>query len=61
LVTVEKDPTSVKIFSKDGVKQIEGIQELVKGCSYIPMIVDNNDNLYLASDKKGLVKCVVKS
>ncbi|NOU62072.1 DUF4369 domain-containing protein [Marinifilum caeruleilacunae] len=61
LVTVEKDPTRVKVFSKEGAKQIEGIQELVKGCSYIPMIVDGNDNLYLASGEKGLVKCVVKS
>jgi len=58
IVTVEKDPTRVKIFSKDGAKQIEGIEELVKGCSYIPMIVDSNDNLYLASPSKGMVKCV---
>jgi len=58
IVTVEKDPTRVKIYSKDGTKQIEGIQELVKGCSYIPMIVDSNDNLYLASPAKGMVKCV---
>ncbi|MCT4647544.1 MAG: hypothetical protein N4A74_21330 [Carboxylicivirga sp.] len=58
IVTVEKDPTRVKIYSKDGAKQIEGIEELVKGCSYIPMIVDSKDNLYLASPSKGMVKCV---
>jgi hypothetical protein len=58
IVTVEKDPTRIKVYSKDGVKQIDGIQELVKGCSYIPMIVDNKNNLYLASRLKGIVKCV---
>jgi hypothetical protein len=58
IVTVEKDPTRVKIFSQDGAKEVAGIEELVKGCSYIPMAVDGNDNLYLASAKKGIVKCV---
>jgi outer membrane protein assembly factor BamB len=58
IVTVEKDPTRVKIFSKDGAKQIQGIDELVKGCSYIPMTVDSKDNLYLASSEKGIMKCV---
>ncbi|WP_321282484.1 DUF4369 domain-containing protein [Marinifilum fragile] len=62
IVTVEKDPTRIKIYSKDGAKQIEGIEELVKGCSYIPMIVDSKDNLYLASQEKGIIKCIsVKS
>lgn len=58
IVTVEKDPTQVKIFSKEGAKLIAGIDELVKGCAYIPMAVDGKDNLYLASREKGLVKCV---
>ncbi|WP_321281034.1 DUF4369 domain-containing protein [Marinifilum fragile] len=58
IVTVEKDPTRIKIYSKEGAKQIAGIEELVKGCSYIPMIVDGKDNLYLASAEKGIVKCV---
>lgn len=58
IVTVEKDPTRVKIYSKEGAKQISGIEELVKGCSYIPMIVDSKDNLYLASSKKGMIKCI---
>ena len=57
IVTVEKDPTRVKIYSNEGAKQVEGIDELVKGCSYIPMIVDAKDNLYLASPKKGMIKC----
>ena len=61
IVTVEKDPTRVKVYSNDGTKQIEGIEELVKGCHYIPMIVDSKDNLYLASPKKGMVKCVAMS
>lgn len=58
IVTVEKDPTRIKIYSKEGANQIAGIEELVKGCSYIPMIVDAKDNLYLASGEKGMVKCV---
>ena len=58
IVTVEKDPTRIKIYSKEGAKQIDGIEELVQGCSYIPMIVDGKDNLYLASPKKGMIKCV---
>lgn len=58
IVTVEKDPTRVKVFSKDGAKAISGIEELVQGCLHIPMAVDSKDNLYLASGKKGMVKCV---
>ncbi len=58
IVTVEKDPTRIKIYSKSGAKQIAGIEELVKGCSYIPMVADSKDNLYLASGAKGIVKCV---
>lgn len=61
IVTVEKDPTRIKVYSKEGAKQIEGIQELVTGCRYIPMIVDENDNLYLASPKKGIIKCIPKN
>ena len=30
VITVEKDPTRIKIYSKTGAKQIAGIQELVK-------------------------------
>ncbi|OFY39487.1 MAG: hypothetical protein A2X18_05185 [Bacteroidetes bacterium GWF2_40_14] len=58
IVTVEKDPTRIKIFSKEGAKKIEGIDELVDGCRYIPMIVDNNDHLYLASKTAGIIKCI---
>ncbi|MDE5422867.1 DUF4369 domain-containing protein [Ancylomarina sp. DW003] len=58
IVTVEKDPTRIKIYSKEGAKQIAGIEELVEGCKHIPMIVDSKDNLYLASKEKGIVKCV---
>jgi hypothetical protein len=58
IVTVEKDPTQLKIFSREGAKLIQGIDELVKGCAYIPMIVDGKENLYLASREKGIVKCV---
>ncbi len=58
IVTVEKDPTRIKVYSKEGAKKIEGIDELVKGCAYIPMIVDTKDNVYLASKTDGIVKCI---
>ncbi|PKP06641.1 MAG: hypothetical protein CVU10_03520 [Bacteroidetes bacterium HGW-Bacteroidetes-5] len=58
IVSVEKDPTRIKVYSKEGAKKIEGIDELVKGCAYIPMIVDSKDNVYLASKTDGIVKCV---
>ncbi|MHC1779411.1 MAG: DUF4369 domain-containing protein [Bacteroidales bacterium] len=57
IVTVEKDPTRIKVYSKEGAKKIEGIEELVKGCTYIPMTVDSKDNVYLASKTDGIVKC----
>jgi hypothetical protein len=60
IATVEKDPTRIKVYSKEGAKQIKGIEELVKGCIYIPVVVDSDDNLYLASREKGLVKCTSK-
>ncbi len=58
IVTVEKDPTRIKVYSKEGAKKVEGIDELVKGCAYIPMVVDSNDNLYLASKESGIIKCI---
>jgi hypothetical protein len=57
IVTVEKDPTRIKIYSKSGARQIAGIQELVKGCRYIPMTSDSKNNIYLASVNSGIVKC----
>jgi hypothetical protein len=57
IVTVEKDPTRIKVYSKSGAKQIAGIQELVKGCRYIPMVSDSKNNLYLASAQSGIIKC----
>ncbi|MCK9303898.1 MAG: DUF4369 domain-containing protein [Bacteroidales bacterium] len=58
IVTVEKDPTRIKVYSAEGAKIIEGIDELVKGCSHIPVVVDKNNNIYLASDKEGIIKCI---
>jgi hypothetical protein len=57
IVTVEKDPTRIKIYSKSGARQISGIEELVKGCKYIPMTSDSKNNIYLASVQSGIVKC----
>jgi hypothetical protein len=61
ILTVEKDPTRIKIYDADGknAKQIEGVEELVKGCSFIPCAVDSQGNIYLAANSKGyIVKCV---
>ncbi len=61
IVTVEKDPTRIKIYDANGknAKKIEGVEELVKGCSFIPVAVDSLGSIYLASDTKGyIVKCV---
>jgi hypothetical protein len=45
------------VYTKSGAKKIEGIQELVKGCAYIPMVSDSKNNLYLASANSGIVRC----
>ncbi len=61
IITVEKDPTRVKIFDKDNKTcvKITGLTELVEGCSTIPIAVDGKGSIYLASDtKKCVVKCV---
>ena len=61
IVTVEKSPTRVKIYDKDGKSQqpVAGLAELVDGCSVIPVAVDSKGAVYLASGKKNLlVKCV---
>ena len=61
IVTVEKDPTRIKVYSNNKARLVEGIEELVTGCKHIPLIVDSKDNLYLASFKKGLIKCIQKN
>lgn len=58
IITVEKDPTRVKVYSKEGAKKIEGIEELVQGCRFIPIVIDSKNNIYLASANKGLIKCI---
>jgi hypothetical protein len=61
IVTVEKSPTRVKIYDKDGKSsaKVTGLTELVAGCSTIPIVVDSKGSLYLASaDKNCIVKCV---
>ncbi len=59
VITVEKAPTRIKVYSREGAKFVEGIDELVEGCFHIPVMSDSKDNIYLASPGKGLVKCVV--
>ena len=61
ILTVEKDPTRIKIYGATGknARKIEGVEELVKGCSFIPVAIDSNGNVYLAANTKGyIVKCV---
>lgn len=60
LVTVEKDPTRIKIYDTNKkAYQIHGVEELVKGCSYIPVAVDKKNGIYLASKNSGVIKCVL--
>ena len=59
-VTAEKSPTRVKVYDSTGknAKKIEGIEELVKGCTHIPMASDSKGNVYLASNKGKIIKCI---
>lgn len=64
VVTVEKDTTRIKIFDASGkqAQQIEGIEELVEGCSHIPIVIDAKGSIFLAAGRKGyIVKCVPKT
>ena len=61
IITVEKSPTRVKIYDKEGktCTKVTGLAELVQGCSVIPIAVDSKGMIYLASDEKHcIVKCV---
>jgi len=61
IVTVEKDSTRIKIYEPDGTgaKIIPGVEELVKGCSYVPVAVDSKGTIYLGAVEKGyVVRCV---
>jgi hypothetical protein len=61
LVTVEKDTTRVRVCGRNGkdAKEIEGLGELVSGCSTIPIAVHGKDTFYLASaGRRCIVKCV---
>lgn len=60
IVTVEKDPTRIKIYDAQGQNavKIEGVVNLVKGCSFIPMAIDRKGNIYLGANTHGyVVKC----
>ncbi len=60
IVTVEKDPTRIKIYDANGknAQQIKGVEELVKGCEFIPVATDSKGNIYLANTKGYIVKLV---
>jgi hypothetical protein len=64
IVTVEKDPTRIKVYNAEGkdAQLIDGVEELVKGCSHIPVAIDAAGNIFLAAGRKGyIVKCIPKS
>jgi len=60
LITAEKSPTRIKIYDSDWKNPIlvKGITELVKGCYHIPMLKNAQEAIYLASDAKGIIKCI---
>ena len=61
IVTVEKATTRVKIYDKRGKNEkiVNGLTELVEGCTTIPVVVDSKNMIYLASSQKRcIVKCV---
>ncbi len=57
ILTVEKDPTRIKIYEANGdhAQQIEGVEELVKGCEFIPVAIDSKGTIYLAANTKGYI------
>lgn len=64
IVTVEKSPTRVKVYDANGTnaRKIDDVEELVQGCSYIPVAIDGEGNIFLAASRKGyIVKCIPKS
>jgi hypothetical protein len=58
IITAEKDPTRIKIYDSTGrnAKMIPGVQELVKGCSYIPMTVDKKGSIYLVVKGRKIIR-----
>lgn len=63
IVTVEKDPTRIKIYDVNGKNagKIEGVEELVKGCEFIPVAIDSKGIIYLAASGGYIIKCVPKN
>ena len=60
IVSAEKDPSRIKILDAKGKNpvQIEGVEELVRSCTFIPLAVDSKGNIYLGANAKGyIVKC----
>ena len=57
ILTVEKDPTRIKIYEANGqnAQIIEGVEELVKGCEFIPVAIDSKGTIYLAANTKGYI------
>ena len=62
ILTVEKDPTRIKIYDATGknAQKVEGIEELVKGCEFIPVATDSKGNIYLAANRSKKPSHIVK-
>lgn len=62
ILTVEKSPTRIKIYNAKGrqATEVQNVEELVQGCSYIPVAINSNDEVFLAANGSSgtyLVKC----
>ncbi len=57
IVTIEKFPTRIKLFSENDVLLLPESEEL-KACKYMPFVADSKNNLYVGAGEKGLVKYV---
>lgn len=60
VVTVEKTPSRIKIYSKAGVQELPLAEEL-KDCKYMPFTSDKDNNLYVGAAEKGIVKYSIRN
>jgi hypothetical protein len=66
LVTVEKDPSKVKLYDSQGklLASLPGVTKLVEGCGRVPVIRDSKNNIFIAANRDGnvaVIKCSPKS
>jgi hypothetical protein len=66
LVTVEKDPSKVKLYDPQGklLASLPGVTKLVEGCGRVPVIRDSKNNIFIAANRRGnvaVLKCSPKA